>query len=93
MKQNEVLQNLKLNSEFDYLLTSDNESLMSWLNSYAKTAGVMSEKQKSQAIANLKDKLTRQLEADKRILIESAKNDIVSLAMLAAEKIMAEKKK
>ena len=67
MKQNEVLQNLKLNSEFDYLLTSDNESLMSWLNSYAKTAGVMSEKQKSQAIANLKDKLTRQLEADKRL--------------------------
>ena len=65
MKQNEVLQNLKLNSEFDSLLTSDNESLMSWLNSYAKTAGVMSEKQKSQAIANLKDKLTRQLEADK----------------------------
>ncbi len=67
MKQNEVLQNLKLNSEFDSLLTSDNESLMSWLNSYAKTAGVMSEKQKSQAIANLKDKLTRQLEADKRL--------------------------
>jgi hypothetical protein len=67
MKQNEVLQNLKLNSEFDALLTSDNESLMSWLNSYAKTAGVMSEKQKSQAIANLKDKLTQQLEADKRL--------------------------
>ncbi len=32
-----------------------------------------------------------QMEVDKKALVESAKNDIIALAMLAAEKILAEK--
>ena len=67
MKLNEVSRNLSLSSEYASLLTSDNESLMSWLNSYAKTAGAMSEAQKATALANLKRKLQQQLEADRKL--------------------------
>ena len=37
-------------------------------------------------------KRAEQMEIDKKVLVESAKNELVTLAMLAAKKIMAEKK-
>ena len=37
-------------------------------------------------------KRAEQMEIDKKVLVESAKNELVTLVMLAAKKIMAEKK-
>ena len=37
-------------------------------------------------------KRAEQMEIDKKVLVESAKNELVTLAMLAVKKIMAEKK-
>lgn len=67
MKQNEQLQNLNLDSEYDFLLTSDNEYLMNWLADYAKHATAMSDAQKDLAWQGLRQMLTRQLQAEKQL--------------------------
>jgi hypothetical protein len=63
MKLDEVSNELNLNPEYNSILTSDNESLMTWLYGYSKVAPAMTEIQKTAIKQLLKGMLNRQLEA------------------------------